>query len=160
VSLLTVAAGTAPCPGANCFEFSPPATLLPASAIAKNTATQAPAVTFPTIPSGVASVAVQSAAGGYTKNSTRTFTVVGGSFTFPAKFMATISNTGNILTIGAVIDPGAYTVLPTNPVNVTADDGKGNGAKFTLTEGCFAWPAGGTPLPGRKYCSINLNGAG
>jgi Putative Flp pilus-assembly TadE/G-like len=160
VSLLTVAASTAPCPGPKCFEFSPSTTLLPASAIAKNTPTQAPAVTFPAVPSGVASVAVQSAAGGYTKSSTRTFTVVGGTFTFAAKFTATIGNTGNIATIVAVIDPGAYTVMPTNPVNVTADDGKGNGAKFTLTEGCFAWPAGGTPLPGRKYCSINLNGSG
>jgi hypothetical protein len=158
VSSLRVAASTAPCPGPKCFQFTPSTTLLPASAVSLNAATQATTIAFPTVPLGAQSVTVSAPGSAYTKNSTRTFTVQGGTSTFPAKFTATIDNTGKVSAIVAVIDPGAYTVMPTNPVSATADDGKGTNAKFNLVEGCFAWPSGGTPLPGRKYCSINLNG--
>jgi hypothetical protein len=102
-------------------------------------------------------VAISAQGSGYT-NGTRTFTVVGGTG-MPAKFTATVSS-GKVTTIGSVTDPGAYTSFPTNAVSATPDTGGGSGARFTLTEGCFTWIAGGTPLPGRKYCSINLNGAG
>lgn len=156
VSSLRVAASTAPCPGPNCFQFTPLTTPLPASAVALNTPTLATALVFPTPPLGAQSVTVQATGSAYTKNSTRTFTVQGGTFTFPAKFTATIDNTGKVSGIVAVIDPGAYTAMPTNPVSATADDGKGVNAKFNLVEGCFTW--GGTALVGRKYCSINLNG--
>jgi hypothetical protein len=94
---------------------------------------------------------------GYT-NGTRTFTVVGGTGT-PAKFTATVAS-GKVTAIVSVIDPGAYTVFPSGTVSATPDTGGGSGATFTLTQGCFTWISGMTPIAGRKYCSINLNGAG
>jgi hypothetical protein len=164
---LVVAANSTGCPSSHCFYFNPSTTLLPVSAVKTNAATQDPyaaTLNFPTPPSGVQNGGVVNntsfpMGSGYT-NGTRTFTVVGGTGT-PAKFTATVA--GNKVTaIGAVIDPGAYTVFPTNPVSVTPDIGGGSGATFKLTEGCFAWSAvpSGIPIPGRKYCSINLNGAG
>jgi Flp pilus assembly protein TadG len=158
VSSVVVASNSTGCPSSHCFEFNPSTTPLPASAVHVNTATSAPAETFPSVPLGVRSATIQNAGSGYT-NGTRTFTVVGGTNAFPAKFTATVSG-GVVTGTPVIIDPGAYTVMPTNPVSVTVDAGGGSGAKFTLTEGCFTWPTGGTPLPGRKYCSINLNGAG
>jgi len=128
--------------------------LLPASAVSLNTATLATAIAFPTVPFGVQSATVQAAGSGYT-NGTRTFTVQGGTGTFPAKITATVSG-GKITGIPTVVDPGAYTAMPTSPVSATVDTGGGSGGKFTLVENCFPW--NGTPLPGRKYCSINLNG--
>jgi len=92
---------------------------------------------------------------GYT-NGTRTLTVVSGSGP-AAKFTANVVG-GKVSTFGGIVDPGQYATLPTNPVSVTADDGKGSGAKFTLTFGnCF--PGGQfaslpVPVPGRAYCSI------
>jgi hypothetical protein len=93
---------------------------------------------------------------GYTSG-TRTFTVVGGTGT-PAKFTATVAANGRVGAIVSVIDPGAYTVFPSGTISATPDTGGGSGATFTLTEGCFTW--NGTVIAGRKYCSINLNGAG
>jgi hypothetical protein len=94
---------------------------------------------------------------GYTKG-TRTFTVSGGSFTAPAKFTATVNNAGVVTGTPTLVDPGAYTTLPTNPVSVAADDGKGSGAKFTLATGnCLPGATFSTlpvPVPGRAYCSI------
>ena len=117
-------------------------------------------------PSGVQSntgttpgVAITAAGSGYT-NGTCKFTVTGGTYygttSTPAIFTATIKS-NKVSSITAVIDPGAYKTLPTNPVSVTSTCG-GSGATFNLAEGCFTW--NGTVIPGRKYCSINLNGAG
>jgi Flp pilus assembly protein TadG len=160
VASLVVATGSPACPdgGVHCQQFGS-STALPATAVLKNTATADPytGLTFPTPPSGVQTggVSLTVAGGGYT-NGTRTFTVVGGTGT-PAKFTATVAG-GRVTAIGSVIDPGAYTTFPTGPVLVTPDTGGGSGAQFTLTEGCFTW--NGTAIAGRKYCSINLNGAG
>jgi hypothetical protein len=161
VSSLATATATPACPdgGAHCQKFGSTAAL-PASAVFKSTATLDPyaaGLNFPTPPAGVQTGGVVRAAGGsgYT-NGTRTFTVNGGSGT-PAKFTATVAG-GVVTTIGAVTDPGAYTIFPTNPVSATPDVGGGSGARFTLTEGCFTW--NGTAIANRKYCSINLLGAG
>ena len=157
ITNLVVASNSTECPNAHCFLYNS-TTALPASGVKTNTATADPfaSLTFPTPPQGVQSVAISNSGSGFT-NGTRTFTVVGGTNTFPAKFTATVSG-GKVTVILAVIDPGAYTVMPTNPVSVTVDTGGGSGAKFTLTEQCFTWTTGSVPLPGRKYCSINLNG--
>jgi hypothetical protein len=161
ISALVIAgpASSTICPdgGAHCQQFGS-AAALPATAVKINTATQDPyaaTLKFPTPPLGVQTggAAIKTAGIGYT-NGTRTFTVVGGTGT-PAKFTATVS-VGKVTAIGSVIDPGAYTAFPTNPVSVTPDIGAGSGATFTLTEGCFTWS--GTPIAGRKYCSMPLNG--
>jgi Flp pilus assembly protein TadG len=164
VSALVVASNSTECPEAtaqHCYLFNPTTSPLPASAVHTNTATPDPyaSLAFPTPPSGVKTGGVASTAqgSGYT-NGTRTFTVVGGTGT-PAKFTATVSG-GRVTGTPIVTDPGAYTVFPTGAVSVTPDTGGGSGATFTLTQGCFTWISGGTPLSGRKYCSINLNGAG
>jgi hypothetical protein len=109
----------------------------------------------------VTGVALSNGGSGYTKG-TRTFTVSGGSFTAPAKFTATVSNSGVVTGTPVLIDPGAYTTLPSNPVSVAADDGKGSKATFTLTTGnCLPGATVSTminnswiPVPGRAYCSI------
>jgi putative Flp pilus-assembly TadE/G-like protein len=162
---LTVAASTAgpagaSCPDANrCLVFNT-TTPLPTSKIFLNTATPDPyAGRIFTKPAGqVVTTVVPVAANpgaGYT-NGTRTFTVVGGSGP-AAKFTANVV-AGKVTTVGGIVDPGQYATIPTNPVSVTADDGKGSGAKFILTFGnCFpgaqfaSLPA---PVPGRAYCSI------
>jgi hypothetical protein len=161
ISNLIVASSSTECPSAShCFLYNS-TTALPTANVKTSAPTADPyaSLAFPTPPLGVRSLVLLGAGGsGYT-NGTRTFTVVGGTRTFAAKFTATVSG-GKVTAAGiAVTDPGAYTVMPTNPVSVTADTGGGSGATFTLTEGCFSWPSGATPLPGRKYCSINLNGA-
>ena len=161
---LTVAASTpgptgSSCPSATrCLVFNT-TTPLPTSKIFLNTATPDPYAgrifTKPAgqVVTGVVPVAANPGAG-YTTG-TRTFTVVGSSPA--AKFTATVVN-GHVTTVGVITDPGQYATLPTNPVSVTADDGKGSGAKFILTFGnCFpgaqfaSLPA---PVPGRAYCSI------
>jgi Flp pilus assembly protein TadG len=161
VSSLAVAASSSVCPdgGSHCQQFGS-TTALPATDVLTKTATEDPysaGLGFPTPPYGVKTngVARSAQGSGYT-NGTRTFTVVGGTGT-PAKFTATVSG-GKVTTIGSVIDPGAYTTLPTGAVTATPDTGGGSGATFTLTEGCFTW--NGTAVANRKYCSINLNGAG
>ena len=159
ITNLTVAAATTGCPSSHCFLFNPSTTPLPASAVKTSTATADPlaGVAFPTVPLGVQTggVAIKTQGSGYT-NGTITFTVQGGTGS-PAKFTATVSG-GKVTAIVAVTDPGAYTVMPTNPVTATPSSGGGTGATFNLTEGCFTW--NGTPIAGRKYCSINMNGAG
>jgi Flp pilus assembly protein TadG len=163
VSNLIVAANSTDCPGAHCFLYNPATSPLPAANVFTNTetpdpyASQVAALFATTPPAGVQTGGVVRVAQGtgYT-NGTRTFTVVGGTGT-PAKFTATVSG-GRVTTILSVTDPGAYTVFPTGTVSATPDTGGGSGATFTLTEGCFAW--NGTPIAGRKYCSINLQGAG
>jgi len=168
ITTLVVASSSTNCPdtGAHCQKFGSTAAL-PASSVLTNTATQDPyaaTLNFPTPPSGVKTGGAAITAGkqgtGYT-NGTRTFTVVGGTYTFPAKFTATVAS-GKVTAILSVIDPGAYTVFPTGTsIQVTPDTGTfTTPANFTLTEGCFTWISGGTPLPGRKYCSINLQGSG
>jgi len=162
ISSLTVAARTAgpagsSCPDSSrCFLYNPATTALPGADIFTNTATPDPfASRIFTKPAGqvATAVALAAAGSGYT-NGTRSFSVQGGSG--PAtKFTAAVS--GGKVTGGIVIvDPGQYTSLPTNPVSVVADDGKGSGAKFTLTFGnCLPGsllPA--VPVPGRAYCSI------
>jgi hypothetical protein len=93
---------------------------------------------------------------GYT-NGSRTFTVVGGSGP-AAKFTATVSGGKVTSASGIIVDPGQYSTLPTNPVSVTADDGKGSGASFTLSfANCLpgaSFPA--VPVPARAYCSIPI----
>jgi hypothetical protein len=157
ITNLTVAAASTNCPGSHCYLYNPSTSLLPASAVKTSTPTADPltGVAFPTVPLGVNSVIIKATGSGYT-NGTQTFTVVSGTGT-PAQFTATVSG-GKVTAIVAVTDPGAYTVMPTSPAIATPNTGGGSGATFTLTEGCFTW--NGTPIAGRKYCSINLNGAG
>jgi Flp pilus assembly protein TadG len=166
ISNLIVAANTTGCPGAHCFLFNPSTSALPASQVFTKTATADPyaaqiAALFTTRPLGVKTGGVVrvNQGSGYT-NGTCTFTVTGGTYytttTSPAKFTATISG-GKVTSIGAVTDPGAYATFPSGSVSATSSCG-GSGATFTLTEGCFTW--NGTVIAGRKYCSINLNGAG
>ena len=168
ITSLTAAANSTGCPSSHCHLYNPPTSPLPASAIKTSTATQDPYASqvtnlFKTTPQGVQTggVAIKAAGSGYT-NGTCTFTVSGGTFygatSTPAKFTATIS-AGKVTAIGSVTDPGAYTTLPTNPVLATGSCGNGTtAATFNLTEGCFTW--NGTAIAGRKYCSINLQGAG
>jgi Flp pilus assembly protein TadG len=161
ISSLVVASSSTGCPSSHCFLFNS-TTPLPSSAVLTNTATLDPyaSMTFPTIPLGVQTGGVvRTAAGsGYTSG-LRTFTIVGGTGT-PAKFTATVPSTGSskgqVPTAITVTDPGAYTSFPTGTVAVTADDGTGSGATFTLTEGCFTW--NNAPIAGRKYCSIQPTG--
>jgi Flp pilus assembly protein TadG len=159
ITNLTLAAKSTACPGSHCFLFNPPTTALPASAVKTSTATVDPlaGTTFPTLPLGATTggVAIKTAGSGYT-NGTRTFTVQGGTGS-PTIFTATVSG-GKITAILSIADPGGYTVMPANPVSAKPNTGGGTGATFTLTQGCFTW--NGTPIPGRTYCSINLNGAG
>jgi Flp pilus assembly protein TadG len=167
---LVVAASSTQCPSSHCFWFNPSGMALPASAVKTGTATPDPYASqittlFATVPLGVQTggVAINAAGSGYT-NGPCTFTITGGTFygtsSTPVKFTATISG-GKVTAIGSVTDPGAYTTLPTNPVSATGTCGSGTtAAKFNLTEGCFTWISGSTPIAGRKYCSINLQGSG
>ena len=173
---LTVAATTANCPdnGAHCQQYGSTAAM-PASAVKTNTATPDPfapqiASLFQTpLPAGANAVAISSAGAGYT-GGTCTFTVTGGTFygatSTPTKFTATVPTTGpnkgKVTAIAAVIDPGAYATsgFPTGTVSAISPCSSvgTTPATFTLTEGCYGWR--GTAIAGRKYCSINLNGAG
>jgi Flp pilus assembly protein TadG len=168
VSNLVVSSSSTNCPGAHCFLFSPSTSALPASQVFTKTATADPyasaiAALFQTTPLGVQTggVALTTAGSGYTTNGTCTFTVSGGTFYTttgsPATFTGTVSG-GKVTAIGSVTDPGAYTTLPTSPVTATTScAGKTTtAATFTLTEGCFTW--NGTPIAGRKYCSIFMHG--
>jgi putative Flp pilus-assembly TadE/G-like protein len=167
ISTLTVAANTAgptgsSCPDATrCFLYNPTTSALTMSAIFPQTASPDPfAGRIFTKPAGqVTTGAVIPAGGGgsgYTKG-TRLFTVQGGTG-IPAKFSAAVSNSGVITGTPTLIDPGQYTVLPTNPALVTADDNKGSSGKFSLTFATclpsIKFPA--VPVPGRAYCSINV----
>ena len=176
VSNLIVAASSTNCPGAHCFLYNPSTSALPASEVFTKTATADPYATqiaalFTTTPLGVKTggVAIKTQGSGYT-NGTCTFTVSGGAYytttSSPAQFTATISG-GKVTAITAVTDPGAYATFPSGSVSATDPCG-GSGATFTLTEGCWTWNSTLFPvvngavqaLAGRKYCSINLNGAG
>jgi Flp pilus assembly protein TadG len=170
VSNLVVSSSSTNCPGAHCFLFSPSTSALPASQVFTKTATADPyasaiAALFQTTPLGVQTggVALTTPGSGYTTNGTCKFTVSGGTYytttSSPATFTATVSG-GKVTAIGSVTDPGAYTTLPTSPATATSSCAAKTttAATFTLTEGCFTW--NGTPIPGRKYCSINLLGAG
>ncbi|GGF14303.1 hypothetical protein GCM10011611_20090 [Aliidongia dinghuensis] len=157
ITNLVVASISTNCPSAShCFLYNS-SSVLPASSVITSTATVDPyaSMVFPTPPLGVQSATVSAQGSGYT-NGTRTFTVTGGTGT-AAKITATVSG-GKVTAITGISDPGAYTAMPTSPATATPDTGGGSGAKFTLTEGCFTWA--GTAIPGRKYCSINLNGSG
>jgi hypothetical protein len=160
-SLVVAAASSLTCPdgGVQCFKWSATSTttpLLPTDVI-PNTATSDPyaaGLNFPTAPSGVKTggVAITNQGAGYT-DGTRTFTTTGG-----AKFTANVIG-GEVTSIIAVTDPGVYTAanFPTGPVTATPDTGTfTTAAIFTLTQGCFTW--NGTPIAGRKYCSINITG--
>jgi putative Flp pilus-assembly TadE/G-like protein len=169
INHLYVAAPSTNCPdnGTHCQQFGSTAAL-PASAVTTNTPTPDPyapqiASLFANPPPAGASVINPQATGsGYT-GPTCTFTIVGGTFygaaNTPAKFTANIGTSGNklgqVTSIAAIIDPGAYTAsgFPTGTVSATSNCG-GSGATFTLTEGCWTW--NGTAVPGRKYCSINI----
>jgi len=165
---LVVSSSSTNCPGAHCFLYNPATSKLPAANVFTNTATPDPyasqvAVLFATAPpAGVQTggVAIKTAGSGYTGSGTCTFTVTGGTYYTtsgsPAKFTAKISG-GKVTNPLTVTDPGAYTTFPTSPVSATSSCA-GSGATFTLTQGCFTW--NGTAIAGRKYCSINLNGAG
>jgi hypothetical protein len=164
ITNLTVAASTSgpsgsSCPDrTRCFLYNPPTTILPASAIFTNTAMPDPfAGRIFTKPAGVVVTGVTTVNTGknYTTG-TRTFAVQGGTG-IPAKFTATVSG-GKLTRPPLLIDPGAYTTLPVNPVSATADDGKGSSATFILTSGnCLpgaSFAALPVPVPGRAYCSI------
>jgi Flp pilus assembly protein TadG len=181
ISNLVVASSSTGCPSAHCFLYNPATSALPAADIKMNTATPDPyaaqvaALFAIRPPAGVQTggVAINTAGSGYVvtstgkPNGTCTLTVTGSSYyvattSSPATFTATISG-GKVTAIGAVTDPGAYATFPTSPVAVTSTNCSGSGATFTLTEGCFTWvtpPAGASAISGRKYCSINLLGAG
>ena len=157
VTSLTVAASSSSCPGSHCYQFSPSTTLLPASAVKTSTGTADPYAsrTF-TRPTGATVATVVATGSGYT-NGTRTFKVVGGTG-IPATFTAKVT-AGKVGTPITIVDPGAYTVAPTNPVSVTdTGGGSGSGATFTLTTvagACLAWDS--APIAGRAYCSINFS---
>jgi len=173
---LTVAAKAANCPdnGAHCQQYGSTAAM-PDSAVKTKTATPDPfapqiASLFQTPPpAGVNAVAISNAGAGYT-GGTCTFTITGGTFYdaagTPAKFTATVpttgANKGKVTAIVAVTDPGAYATpgFPTGTISATSPCSSAGTrpATFTLTEGCYTWR--GTAIAGRKYCSINLNGAG
>ena len=174
ISSLIVASSSTGCPGAHCFLYNPATSPLPAANIKMNTATPDPyasqvAAIFATAPpAGVQTggVKITNAGSGYktstgSANGTCTFTVSGTYYvstaSSPATFAATISG-GKVTAIRAVTDPGAYATFPKSPVSATSTNCSGSGATFTLTEGCFTW--NGTVIAGRKYCSINLQGAG
>jgi Flp pilus assembly protein TadG len=168
ISALTISGppSSTVCPdgGVHCQTYGSTAAL-PASAVFTNTATADPyaaTLNFPTPPSGVKTggVAIKTAGSGYT-NGTCTFTVTGGTpyvsgTPSPVIFKATISG-GQVTAIQSITDPGAYTAsgFPTNPVTATDTCGGSTAATFNLTEGCFTWA--GTPIAGRKYCSIGLS---
>jgi hypothetical protein len=163
ITNLTVAASTAgptasSCPDpARCFLYNPLTTTLPATAIFTNTATPDPfAARIFTKPAGqvVTAVALSAVGSGYTNGTAAVFTAQSGTG-IPAKFTATVSG-GKLTGTPVLIDPGAYTALPTNPVLVTAADGKGTGATFNLTFGnCLPGARFlAVPVPGRAYCSI------
>jgi hypothetical protein len=176
INALVVAAATANCPdgGAHCQQYNSTAAL---TNVTKNTKTPDPyaaqiTALFQTTPLGVQTggVAIKTAGAGYTTG-TCTFTVSGGTYydtttSSPVKFTATISG-GKVTGIPTVTDPGAYSTLPSGTVSATSTCG-GSGATFTLTEGCWTWNSTLLPvvqgvvqaLAGRKYCSINLQGAG
>jgi hypothetical protein len=168
ISNLVVSSSSTNCPGAHCFLYNPATSALPAANVFTNTATPDPYASqvvalFATAPpAGVQTggVAINTAGSGYTGSGTCTFTVTGGTYyttsSSPATFTANISG-GRATNPLTVTDPGAYTTFPTSPVSATSSCG-GSGATFTLTQGCFTW--NGTAIAGRKYCSINLNGAG
>jgi Flp pilus assembly protein TadG len=171
ISSLTVAASTAgpsgsSCPDASrCFLYNPATSSLTTGNIFTNVETGDPFAgrTF-TKPTGVvvtANTATSNEGSGYIKNTTRTFTVVGGTSTAPAKFTATVNNSGQVTGTPTLTDPGQYTTLPPNPVSVTADDGKGSGATFTLTTANCLPSATASALPnfvpGRAYCAINVS---
>jgi Flp pilus assembly protein TadG len=165
ISNLIVASSSTGCPSAHCFLYNS-TSALPASEVFTKTATADPYATqiaalFTTTPLGVQTggVALKTAGSGYTSG-TCTFTVTGGTYytttASPATFTATVSK-GKVTAIVAITDPGAYATFPSGSVSATDTCG-GSGATFTLTEGCFTW--NGTVIAGRKYCSINLQGAG
>jgi Flp pilus assembly protein TadG len=169
ISNLTVAASTvgpagSTCPDpSRCFLYNPSTTPLPTSNIFTNVETPDPfASRIFTKPGGtvVTGITLVSGGSGYTKNTTRTFTVSGGTFIAPAKFTATVNNSGVVTGTPVLIDPGQYTTPP-NPLTnvlVSADDGKGSLAKVNLTFGnCLpgaSFSTLPTPVAGRAYCSI------
>lgn len=80
----------------------------------------------------ISSAAVVTAGTSYTVGTI--LNVSGGTFTQPAQLqVASLSGTG-VATVN-VINPGIYSVLPTNPVSVTLSSGAGSGATFNLTSG-------------------------
>ena len=159
VTSLTIAASSsAGCPSSHCFSFSPQPNppLLPASAVKTNTATADPyAARAFTRPVGATTAVLVTAGTGYTTG-VRTFKVVGGTG-IPAEFTATVTG-GQVGGPITIIDAGAYTAAPANPVSVTDTvGGAGTGATFTLTTvagACLAWNS--APVAGRAYCSINI----
>jgi Flp pilus assembly protein TadG len=178
ISNLVVSSSSTNCPGSHCFQYNPATSALPAANVFTNTATPDPyasqvAALFATAPpAGVQAggVAIVSKGSGYVvtstgkSNGTCTFTALGGMYysttvSSPATFTGTISG-GKVSALTGVTDPGAYvsTGFPSGAVSATSTDCTGSGATFTLTEGCFTW--NGTMIAGRKYCSINLLGAG
>lgn len=75
---------------------------------------------------------IQAAGTGYASTDTVTFT--GGTFTTPVTIeVGSVGGSGEILNF-LVVDEGAYTVLPTNPVAQGSTSGSGVGATFN-----FAW---------------------
>lgn len=173
IDSLTVAAATANCPdnGVHCQKFGSTAAL---TAVAKNSPTPDPyapqiAALFQTAPPvGANTISVAASGSGYTGSSSCVFSVTGGTFygaaSTPAKFTATIPTSGGNkgkVTAPVLVDPGAYATFPTGQLSATSVNcGTGSGVKVTITEGCFSWKSTLQPIAGRKYCSINLNGAG
>jgi len=71
------------------------------------------------------------AAGGSGYTALDVLTVVGGSYTKPARLRVDTVGGSNAVTAVTVIDPGEYLSPPANPVPVTG--GTGAGATFNLT---------------------------
>src|SRR5207249_1976848 len=63
-------------------------------------------------------------------NVSDTLTVVGGTSTTPAQLLVTNVDASGAITGVAILQPGQYSIQPTNPVSVTG--GAGTGATFTL----------------------------
>lgn len=88
-------------------------------------------------PDGIAvtAAAIQAGGTGYSENDI--LTVSGGTSTRAATLRVTSVNTGVVDGI-EVVDPGEYTVVPTDPVSVTGGDGNDD-ATFNLTSSANAF---------------------
>lgn len=80
-------------------------------------------------------------AGGSSYSVGDVLTVTGGTSTFPATFrVATLGGGGAVATV-TVLNGGAYTVNPTNPVSTTVAPAGGTGCTLNLTMSATGWTA-------------------
>jgi subtilisin-like proprotein convertase family protein len=99
--------------------------------------------------SGVSGASVQSAGSGYAPGDTVTLT--GGTFSAAAILLVTGVNGSGGITGVSVLDPGVYTVRPTNPVAQGSTSGFGANANFKLAF---------TTETGVATAAVNAGGSG